>query len=122
MIGMLKTSAMMFGLVVILFFIPRTPESHTIAAASCSNTDVQRALSKVTADDTTVNIPAGTCHWTTPVTFNQAHSATIQGAGAQTPGGGSDQTVIYDDTNHAIGGAPPAFSIRTTGGKSFRLT
>src|SRR5215471_10989316 len=122
MIGMLKTSAMMLGLIVILFFIPRTPESHAIAAASCSNADVQKALGKVTADGDTVSIPAGTCHWTTPVTYNQGHSTTIQGAGAQTPNGGGDQTIIYDDTNHGSGGGSPALSIHTTAGKSFRLT
>ena len=114
----------MLGLAAILFclHVPRGTKAQTLTATSCSNTNVQKALRKVAADGTTVGIPAGTCHWTTSVTFNQVYSTTIQGAGAQTPSGGKDQTIIYDDTNHGSGGGSPALAINTAAGKSFRLT
>lgn len=121
---MRKIPAKMLGLAAILFCLhaPRGAEAQTITAASCSNTDVQKALRKVTADGAIVTIPGGTCHWTAPVFYNQTHSTTIQGAGAQTPSGGKDETIIYDDTNHGNGGGSPAFAITTAAGKSFRLT
>src|SRR5271156_3010348 len=52
---------------------------QTINAASCNASDVQAALNSVTADGTTVNIPAGSCTWTSTVTYNQAFSTVIQG-------------------------------------------
>lgn len=120
---MVRTSAMVLGLAAIVcLHLPRSTAAQTITAASCSNGDVQKALRKVAKDGAVVNIPAGTCHWTTPVTYNQTHSTTIQAAGAQTPRGGKDETIIYDDTNHGGGGGSPALAIETAAGKSFRLT
>ena len=114
----------MLGLIAILLLphLSLSTEAQTISAASCSNTDVQKALRKVATDGTTVTIPVGTCHWATPVTYNEVYSTTIKGAGAQTPNGGSNQTIIYDDTNHGSGGGSPALAINTAAGKSFRLT
>src|SRR5689334_18269976 len=117
-------STRVLGLAAILFCLhaPCGTKAQTITAASCSNTDLQKALRKVASDGTIVSIPPGTCHWTTPVSYNQTHSTTIQGAGAQTPSGGKDETIIFDDTNHESGGGSPAFAITTAAGKSFRLT
>ena len=72
-------------------------QAQTINAASCSESDVATALNSVAADGTTVNIPAGTCAWTTSYTYNQVHSTTILGAGSQSTTGGGDATVIIDD-------------------------
>ena len=43
--------------------------AQTINAASCNQSDVQKALNSVTSSTTTVNIPAGTCTWTSQLTF-----------------------------------------------------
>src|ERR1035437_6418128 len=79
-------------------------EAQTINAASCSSTDVQTALNSVTASTTTVNIPAGACTWTAPVSLtipSGSTSLTIQGqssiAGTCAPGGSctaADNTTI----------------------------
>lgn len=73
----------------------------TYIAASCSSADVQAcfngtgACTGLTAGDT-VRIPAGTCHWTTGVTWTVPAGITLLGAGTSVIGGG-DQTVIIDD-------------------------
>jgi hypothetical protein len=75
-------------------------EAQTINAASCSATDVQTAFNSVTNSTTTVNIPAGTCAWTTQVTLTvPSGSATLSiiGAGSLTTTGGGDQTAIIDN-------------------------
>jgi hypothetical protein len=67
-----------------------------ITAASCYPRDVQAALSRAKAGDT-VNIPAGTCHWTTGVDwFPVPANVTIRGAGTASMGS-ADQTIIVDD-------------------------
>ena len=74
--------------------------SAPINAASCSASDVQAALNSVTATTTQVNIPAGTCHWTTQVTHtvpSGSSSLLIAGAGNLTTPGGGDATNIIDD-------------------------
>jgi hypothetical protein len=89
-------------------------KAQTINAASCSQTDVQAAFSSVTMSTTTVNIPAGTCTWTSPasLTLPSSGNLTIQGAssiaGTCGPGGSctaTDSTVIvdnYSSTNSLI--------------------
>jgi hypothetical protein len=75
-------------------------QAQTINAASCSQTDVQTAFSAVTNSTTTVNIPAGTCHWSSPATLTVPSGNTnisVLGAGNLTTTGGGDQTVIIDD-------------------------
>lgn len=57
----------------------RVASAQTVNAASCNASDVQAALNKVAADGTVVNIPAGTCTWTTAVTYNQVYSTIIRG-------------------------------------------
>ena len=83
----------------------RVASAQTVNAASCASADVQSALNSVNADGTTVVIPSGTCHWSTPVTYNQVFSTVIQGqtavAGNCAPPSGTctatDSTIIYDD-------------------------
>lgn len=81
--------------------------AQTINAASCNASDVQSALHAVTSSTTTVNIPAGTCTWTSAVSLTVPAgntSLTIKGAtsisGSCGPGGScaaSDGTVIIDN-------------------------
>jgi len=97
-------------------------DAQTVRASSCNAKDVQKALNSVKADGAIVNIPAGSCHWTTIVTYNQAYSTTIQGAGAQTPGGGIDQTIIYDNVNHGSAGGGAIFALTSAAGKNLRIT
>ncbi len=95
----------------------------TIKAASCSESDVQSAIGKATTDSNIVQIPAGTCSWSSQMKISVSNSVTIQGAGAEyaTSGGastsGTDQTIIEDDvpTNGMM-------IITVPSGKSFRLT
>ncbi len=98
-------------------------QAQTINAASCSSTDVQNALNAVAADGAVINIPAGSCTWTAPVTYKQAFSTTIAGKSTTTgtcaPGGSctaTDGTVITANT----GGT--ALTVTTAAGKSFRMT
>jgi hypothetical protein len=82
-------------------------EAQSITAASCNATDVQTAFNKVTSSTTTVNIPAGTCDWTTEATLTvpSANSAlSILGAGSLTTTGGGDKTVLIDNyaSNNAL--------------------
>jgi len=98
-------------------------QSQTINAASCNTNDVQSALNSIATDGTTVNIPAGTCTWTSGVTYTQTNSFTIQGAGNTTgsdglgnPTGYNDQTIMVLNFNGAI------FNITTIAGKSLRIS
>jgi hypothetical protein len=107
----------------------RVASAQTVNAASCASADVQTALNSVNADGTTVVIPSGTCHWSTPVTYNQVFSTVIQGqttvAGNCAPPSGTctatDGTIIYDDVNHG-GSDPSTLQLASASGKSLRLT
>lgn len=55
-----------------------------INARSCSNTDVQSAITSATSGDT-VNVPAGTCIWTSTVSW-QNKGINLIGAGSGTGG------------------------------------
>lgn len=83
-------------------------EAQVINAASCNQSDVQKAFNAVTASTTTINIPAGTCHWTADASLtvpSASTTLTISGAtsctGSGAPGGSAitctDNTVIIDD-------------------------
>jgi hypothetical protein len=108
-------------LLTVLFVKPA--QAQTINAATCSGSDVQAALNKVAANGTTVNIPAGTCTWTSAVTYNQVYSTTIQGQSTTTgtcaPGGTCSAT---DNTTIALTGGGTTLTINTAAGKSFRMT
>ena len=80
--------------------------AQVINAASCSSADVQTAFKSITASTTTVNIPAGSCTWTTPVTLTVPSGNTTLTIAGQTTCTGTygspctDNTVIIDNTNH----------------------
>jgi hypothetical protein len=84
-------------------------EAQTVTAASCNASDVQTAFNAVTSSTKTVNIPAGTCNWTSHVSLTIPSGSTtlsVIGAGSMTATGGGDQTVINDndttDSNYLI--------------------
>ena len=80
--------------------VGREAHAATINAASCSEPDVQNALTSAHNGDT-VTIPAGTCTWTTALSYTLSGSIAIIGAGNQSIVGGGDVTVIIDHVNHA---------------------
>jgi len=66
-------------------------EAQSITAASCNAPDVQAAFNSVTSSTTTVNIPAGTCNWSSSASFTvPSGSSTITIAGATTCTGTGD--------------------------------
>jgi hypothetical protein len=88
----------------------------TIAAASCNAADVQAALNRTLAGDT-VSVPAGTCAWTTGVTWTAPANVTVAGAGTSATGGG-DRTVIVD----SLGVNRPLLDLAVSNTGVFRLT
>ena len=115
-----------FPLISILLLFPALSYAATYTAASCSQADVQTAVTAeqaTRADGDVISIPACSATWSGGITQSFANSVTIQGAGAVsgTTGGssitGSDQTVLTDSA-----ATTPLFSITTTSGKSFRIT
>jgi hypothetical protein len=101
------------GLVLLGFVNVR---AATITASSCSAAHVQAALNQASAGDT-VRIPAGTCRWTTGVTWSAPANVTVLGAGDLSTLGGGDVTVIIDD----YASNAPLLSIITNPTGSFRL-
>jgi hypothetical protein len=72
----------------------REARANTITAASCNTGDVQSAINSAAEGDT-VNIPAGTCTWTSGVT--------ISGKGIILQGAGSGRIIAYSADTLAIG-------------------
>jgi len=114
------------------FFIGGVALAQTVNANSCSASDVQNALNSVTAATTTVNIPSGTCTWSTQVAFTVPSgntSLTIQGQTACTGSGDpygstsgvvscTDSTAITDGYGSGmlqITGVPSSSLLRITG-------
>lgn len=97
------TQYVLFGLLLGALFGTRV-EAQVINAASCNQADVQAAFNAVTASTTTINIPAGTCVWTSQaILYVPTGSSTLSilGAGNITSStwgaGGGDATVITDN-------------------------
>jgi hypothetical protein len=65
--------------IIICILLPFQSIAATVAADSCSRTDVQAALTAASRGDT-VTIPAGDCTWSATVTYTKA--LIIKGAGA----------------------------------------
>lgn len=68
-------------------------EAQTINAASCNTTDVQNAINSAPTGGT-VNIPAGTCTWTSGVT--------ISGKGITVNGAGSSRIIAISSTQLSL--------------------
>ena len=86
-------------------FLGPEARANTISASSCSESDVSSALSKAASGDT-VTIPAGTCTWTTSLSFTAPGSISIMGAGSQSTVGGGDQTIIIDNVSRSSSDVP----------------
>jgi hypothetical protein len=69
----------------------------TYTAATCGSTDVQTAMNSATGAGDIVQIPAGTCSWTTQVAWTAPANASLLGAGTTATGGG-DVTIISDNS------------------------
>jgi hypothetical protein len=116
--------SLFFAILFSVLMFGKVAQAQTIDAASCNETDVATALLKITTDGTTVSIPPGNCNWTTPLSFTQTKSFTMQGAGAisysptNIAGTGTDSTIIQNNTNSTS----PMLTINTISGKAFRLT
>jgi hypothetical protein len=85
-------------------------EAAVINAASCSRADVATAVATA-SDGDTVQVPAGTCTWTS--TLRVTKGITLAGAGI-------DQTIIRDDVPRTGGGRVIEFD--TGLGVNWRLT
>ncbi|MDD5012396.1 MAG: hypothetical protein PHQ66_01995 [Candidatus Nanoarchaeia archaeon] len=83
---------------------------NTINAASCSQTDVQAAINSA-SDGDIVQVPAGSCTWTSPGDYQARITITKS---ILLRGNGQDSTIINSDNARL-------FSI-TGNGKSFRMT
>ena len=95
-----------------------TALAATRTASTCNVNDVQTAMTSAAAGDTVV-IPAGTCTWTTAVSWTAPANVTVMGAGTSAVGGG-DVTVIID--NITRGNDVAALGITTNASGTFRLT
>jgi len=107
----------------LMFLLSALPGvAQTINAASCNASDVQTAFNSVTSSTATVNIPAGTCAWTTGVTLTIPSGNTtlsVLAAGSLTTTGGGDQTVIVD--NWASNASLLNINTNSTSTSKFRL-
>jgi hypothetical protein len=88
----------------------------TITAASCGRDDVNTALGLASAGDT-IRIPAGTCSWTSGISWTAPAGVSVIGAGTSAVGGG-DVTVIVDDYNSSS----PLWAITINASGTFRLS
>src|SRR5882724_4858439 len=100
---MKRSTFLLLFLAAIIVCSPAAYPQTIFNAATCSQGDVQAALTAAGASTATtiiVNIPAGTCNWTTKVSFSVNGSNTsmsILGAGNLTTVGGGDVTIIQDN-------------------------
>jgi hypothetical protein len=73
--------AMLLLLICVSAALKQPAQAATIAAVSCSRTDVGNAVASA-ADGDTVNIPAGICSWTTTLAITKGIRLVGAGAGA----------------------------------------
>jgi hypothetical protein len=83
----------------------REAKGNTLTAASCNTSDVQAAINSAAEGDT-VNIPAGTCTWTSGVT--------ISGKGIIVQGAGGGRIIAYSSTTLAVSTGSQTLSILST--------
>ena len=97
--------------------------AQTINASDCTQTAVQTAFNSITASTTLVNIPAGSCTWTSPVSLTVPSGSaglTVQGQTTCTGDGRTGTLACTDNTNIHDGMTytstdPPLLSISTQG-------
>lgn len=85
-------------------------------AASCSRDDVNTALGTAQAGDR-VLIPAGTCTWTSPISWTAPANTQVVGAGTTAVGGGDVTNITDGYTTNS-----PLWNITTPSTGTFRFT
>jgi hypothetical protein len=114
------TTGVLLGLLLSALF-SGTMRATTRTAASCNSGDVQAAMNAAQPGDTVV-IPAGTCTWTSQVSWSAPSNTVLQGqtvcSGAP-PTSCTDSTVIVD--NYASNNALLAITPSSTSSATFRL-
>jgi hypothetical protein len=83
-----------------------------LTAATCNESDVATQVSAVAADNTTINVPSGTCTWTTPLIYSPTFTTSIIF-------GNGGTTTLNDAVPHGSGSM---FQIQIPVGKTFRLS
>jgi hypothetical protein len=111
----------MFCALLLIVLFGSEAHAGTVTAASCNQSDVSKALSSATAGGTTVIIPAGTCTWSSTLSYTQVGNLIIQGSGNQSTLGGGDQTIIVDNVSKT-GSPNQSLSIHTISNATFRIT
>ena len=86
--------------IVLLVLLPVFASAATINAASCNLADVLAAINSAQRGDT-VNVPAGSCIWSTPLAITKG--MIIKGAGI-------DKTVITSGSTSIITYSPDSVS------------
>jgi hypothetical protein len=100
----MRCSRFFLPLAIALFWCLNS-QASVINAASCSQTDVQKAINAAQAGDTVV-VPSGTCTYTTPAAVTPSlainKAITVQGqtvcTGRASTLSCTDRTIIYDGT------------------------
>lgn len=112
LLSILTSSALVVG-------VSAPAAATTINALSCSASAVQIAINLAQSGDT-VRIPAGTCTWTSQVSWNAPANVALIGAGSQSVVGGGDVTVIIDGISRGSDVATLSLTTNATG--TFRLS
>lgn len=121
---MIKITRIVLSALLIGAFVITSTHAATRTAATCKASDVQTAVNSASAGDTVV-IPAGTCTWTTQVSWAAPSNVILQGQTTcigNTPLSCTDNTVIIDNLNRSSLGDIPGLSIITNSSGTFRIT
>ena len=122
MIQILKSA--LFGLLLGALF-STWANAATRTAATCNASDVRAAMNLASAGDKVV-IPAGTCTWTTQVSWTAPANVTLEGQTACGNGPPASSATCTDGTtivdNYASNNALLAITVSSTGAATLRLT
>lgn len=113
-----ETMKKLFSLIVaLLVLLPFQAWASTYTAASCSQSDVQKAINQASNGDT-VNVPSGSSTWTSSV--NVSTGITISGGGSYSVDANHNDTgtwpVVINLSNNC------AFKVSSTSGTVVRIT
>lgn len=105
-----------------LLLFPLSIFAQTINLPGCTQAQVNTAFGSITGNGFILNIPSGSCTWTTQLSVSTQYSGTIQGQSVVTssdthgnPTAFTDSTLITDGQANS-GGNGPIFSLSLTGG------
>ncbi len=115
--------SVLFGLLLGALF-SATMRAATWTAASCNSGDVQKAMNSAGTGDTVV-IPAGTCTWTSTISWTPPANVILQGqttCSGNIPSSCADNTVIIDNVSHSPNDNPMLSITTGSSNQSFRMT